>query len=184
MDNTIENSNAEINMSQNNDFLIFNAHKILYDEAYDKMSSPEDSDALVIHSQTVSDEVRKTGASEKAVALAFLHDVVEDCCPEDMTHEEYLTSLKLEDEELEEALLAISRRPGEIYMEYIDRMMQNDLARTVKVCDLLVNLKRCLQPDTTKPGLHRRYLKALRKLGDQKFPPKNGIDSAKRPSRG
>jgi (p)ppGpp synthase/HD superfamily hydrolase len=66
---------------------------------------------------------------------AVLHDVVED------------TEVELHDleeggypSELVYAVDSLTRRPGEPYEQYIERVARNDIARRVKVVDLKDNL--------------------------------------------
>lgn len=86
--------------------------------------------------------------SEKTVAI--LHDVVEDS---DWSIED------LRQEGFEEATLAavdaLTRRDHESYDEYIDRLLPNELARSVKIADLQDNMdlkraRRSVQEDAVK----------------------------------
>ena len=61
------------------------------------------------------------------------------------------------------ALDAVTRRPGEVYAEYIDRCGKHPVARRVKIADLKDNLSR---GDGPPGGLAERYRRALRQLGD------------------
>lgn len=56
------------------------------------------------------------------------------------------------------ALDAITRRPGEVYAAYIERVALNPVARQVKIADLRHNLKRC---ERARPSLAKRYRRAL-----------------------
>jgi len=85
--------------------------------------------------------------------VALLHDVVEDSqtwTVEGLRAEGY-------PEVIVEAVDAISRRKGEQYFSYINRVMQNDVARSVKLADLNDNLWGRMPP---KESLKARYLKA------------------------
>ena len=81
--------------------------------------------------------------------LGLLHDTVEDG---------YLPRALLR---FWPALDASTRRPGEVYAEYIKRLSLNPKAKRVKVTDLQHNLTRGGGPN---PSLQRRYLKALHRL--------------------
>ena len=90
-----------------------------------------------------------------AIAVAWLHDVVEDT---------WLTLGDLESfgipRDVVEAVDAMTRRDGERYTDYIARVRENPIARRVKIADIRHNLI-----DLPKDhGLNRRYLSALRSL--------------------
>jgi hypothetical protein len=86
--------------------------------------------------------------SDKAKIVAALHDVVED------------TSVTLEDialagfsTEIVEAVDAITQRPEESYVDYILRLVNNDLATEVKLLDLEDNTK-----DLKKGSMRDKYM--------------------------
>jgi len=92
---------------------------------------------------------------ESGIAVAYLHDVVED------------TSFTLDDlrrdgfnDEILEAVDAITRRKGEKYFDYIRRLSSNPIAKRVKIADLQENLS---QGDLS---LSTRYYRALKMLED------------------
>lgn len=94
-------------------------------------------------------------SDEIGIAVAFLHDVVED------------TRFTLDDlrrngfnDEILEAVDAITRRDGEKYFDYIRRLSSNPIAKRVKIADLQENLS---QGDLS---LSTRYYKALKMLED------------------
>jgi (p)ppGpp synthase/HD superfamily hydrolase len=57
------------------------------------------------------------------------------------------------------ALVALWRREGEEYRDYIKRVKLNDAARQVKIMDILDNLG-----DTPEPTMIKRYVEALKFL--------------------
>lgn len=59
------------------------------------------------------------------------------------------------------ALDAITRRKGEVYANYIERVAKNPKARRVKIADLRHNLKRNGGPPAS---LEKRYRRALWRL--------------------
>lgn len=68
-----------------------------------------------------------------------------------------------------DAIDVLTRRNGEEYAAYIDRVSENhgrggDIARRVKVADLSVNFARCLDLGADGESLRPRYASALRKL--------------------
>jgi (p)ppGpp synthase/HD superfamily hydrolase len=73
--------------------------------------------------------------SEEVISTAWLHDVLED------TRE---TAESLRDwgmpEVVVEAVVAMTKRDGETYHEYLERVKRNSIARKVKVADMLHNL--------------------------------------------
>ena len=87
------------------------------------------------HVEEVAELVAATaGATVEHVTVAYLHDVVEDT-------EVTLDGLKLFfTDMIVDTVDAITRREGETYFEYIDRMKENELAVFVKRADLTVNL--------------------------------------------
>jgi (p)ppGpp synthase/HD superfamily hydrolase len=123
------------------------ALKIAY-KAHDGQVRKESLVPYIVHPLRVAhqfnDDVRKT--------IAILHDVVED------------TPLNLEEltgfsETVIKALDALSRREGEQHFEYIKRLKENELAREIKIADIVDNLSDCL---TIQPAsMIKRYNKSL-----------------------
>jgi (p)ppGpp synthase/HD superfamily hydrolase len=73
--------------------------------------------------------------------VGWLHDIVEDT---PITVEDINA---LFDQEIADAVDAISRRPGESYLgSYAKRVNQNRIARRVKIVDLFDNLRRDRNP--------------------------------------
>lgn len=73
------------------------------------------------------------GNSDKVVAL--LHDVIEDCgISVDAPMFEELSMAE------RDALDAISKRPGEEYVDYLKRVAANPIARRVKIADIADNM--------------------------------------------
>lgn len=72
---------------------------------------------------------------DKLRAVAFLHDVLEDTdATVDDLHFEGL------EEDIIEAVVAITKVKGEPYAEYMTRVMNNEFAHKVKMCDTATNL--------------------------------------------
>lgn len=90
------------------------------------------------------------------VCVALLHDIVEDGYA---TFEELQQCFNLNDEQVA-ALDAVTRRQGEKYFDYIQRVKQNEMATTVKLADLQHNIYRCANDLRNRWGLLRRYAKA------------------------
>ena len=72
--------------------------------------------------------------TEDEIVVALLHDVVEDT---DVTLYDLVVAGFNED--VVEAIKLITRDKSIPYSEYIDTLKTNDLARRVKICDLLHN---------------------------------------------
>lgn len=122
----------------------------LHHGQYDKIGAP-----YILHPVFVAEQMD----TEKATIVALLHDVIED------------TSITLDDlhdkgysDEIIVAIDALTRRTGETYSTYIERLSNNKLARRVKIADLRHNL----QPERVamfgNTSLVKRYQKALRML--------------------
>ena len=96
---------------------------------------------------------------EKIVAL--LHDIIEDT---DVTSE-WLKEQGFPDE-IVEAILSVTRNPGEDYQEFVARAKKNSIGRIVKIHDLEDNLN-VLRLNVITPEMAERlskYLKALEYL--------------------
>ena len=111
------------------------------------------ADYFEAHVEKVADRVAKSGhCTSQALAVAYLHDVLEDTP---------ITVFDLREagmsEEVVVAVEAMTRLPGEIYIEYVQRAAQNPLAAIVKKADLLENLSNSAA-DSTRA---KRYTKAL-----------------------
>lgn len=122
----------------------------LHHEQYDKIGAP-----YILHPVFVADQMD----TEDETIVALLHDVVED------------TPITLDDlrdkgysDEIIVAIDALTRRTGETYSAYIERLSNSKLARRVKIADLRHNL----QPERVamfgNTSLVKRYQKALRML--------------------
>ncbi len=99
--------------------------------------------------------------TEVEMMTAVLHDVVEDT---DRT----LADLKKAGfpSEVIEAVDALSKREGETYDAYIERLSRNPLAVKVKVADLVDNMRLTRMIEVTEDDAARlsRYLRAWKKL--------------------
>lgn len=102
-------------------------------------------------------------STPEAQVVGWLHDTVED------------TPLTLSDiskkfgPETAAAVDAISRRDGEKWSDYIDRVAANPMARQVKVSDLVDNSNLTRIPHVTLKDVKRqaKYNKALKKLMEE-----------------
>lgn len=106
------------------------------------------------------------GASNAARVVALLHDLVED------------TGVSLDDlrdwgfpETIIAGVDAMTRRVGEKYVDYIDRVGKNPLGYLVKIADLKDNLDPARIPEGGSKeleSLHRRHKKALERIQGEK----------------
>lgn len=117
---------------------------------YDKGGVP-----YIMHPLAVAEMM---GQDENAVVIALLHDIVEDT---------YISIHDLKcagfDDVVIAAVEALTRRPGEKYMDYLGRVKCNELATKVKLGDLQHNsdLGRLAIIDEAAISLHKRYQKAI-----------------------
>ena len=93
--------------------------------------------------------------------IGVLHDVVEDtdCTLDDLRAAGYPPVVI-------EAVDALSRRPGELYDDYIERVKPNHLARRIKLADLEDNMDLRRLPAVEEQDLKRlqRYRQAWGEL--------------------
>lgn len=107
------------------------------------------------HSAAVADKFENSEEYDLAL-LALLHDAIED----DLCTIEELNQIFTPSEELIDALNRISRKQGETYSEYIDRVKDSRDATVVKLEDLRQNMLRCVKQDPPNISLLLRYVKA------------------------
>lgn len=91
-----------------------------------------------------------------AVATALLHDVLEDTQDTDLTPYP---------PEVREAVEVITRREGETYANYIERVAKHPLARVVKLADLHLN-----HATAPEERLRERYARAITRLEEEEAP--------------
>lgn len=118
----------------------------------------------ILHPLRVMNEV--SGAEAKMAAV--LHDVVEDTP---------VTLARLRaagfSETVVRAVDALSRRPGEDYLEYVERAGRNRIARQVKLADLRDNLAPArlgLFAEEHRRRLRKKYRDAFARLGVRPTP--------------
>lgn len=89
--------------------------------------------------------------------VGLYHDILEDT---DLTTEELEQFLNRHNKRhLLDAIIEITRKPDETYMDYIARL--DGIAKTVKIADIEDHLDR---KETLKTSLYKRYQKALKIL--------------------
>ena len=110
--------------------------------------------------RTHPERVASRMENPEAQVIGWLHDTVED------------TPITLRDiettfgPETAAAVDAISRRDGEPWSDYLDRVAANPMARQVKISDLIDNSNLSRIPHVTLKDVERqkKYNKALKKL--------------------
>ena len=137
------------------------------------------SRALIIAAQAHDGQLDKAGqpyilhplrvmlaqTDETARIVGLLHDVVED------------SSITLSDlaadfsSPIVAAIDALSRRDGEAYDRYIDRVLTNRLARMIKRADLLDNLNRARTGRAVSSEKIVQYRAALKRLDEAESAP-------------
>ncbi len=117
--------------------------------------------SYIYHPVRVASDV--TFEKEKIVAL--LHDVVEDTrvTLEDIAY--------IFDRQIVEAVDAITKRDGEEYKEYLNRIKNNEIATVVKLADIKDNLDRSRLGKGPIPNwflnLEEKYEKAVKYLEEE-----------------
>lgn len=139
------------------------------------MQQSQESLARAIAEKAHADQVDKAGEpyighpahvaasveGDKAKAVAWLHDVVEDTS----TTFDDLRAAGVDDEVLA-ALELLTHDKSAPYMEYVAAIKKNDLARTVKLADLAHNSDLSRLPEVAEADLRRveKYRQAIEVL--------------------
>lgn len=126
----------------------------LHDGQVDKAGRP-----YVTHPERVAGRMN----TPEEQVVGWLHDTVEDTG---------LTLQEIENQfgsETAAAVDAISRRDGEEWAEYLKRVKKNEVARKVKISDLIDNSNLSRIPNVTLRDVDRqeRYNKALRLMMEE-----------------
>ncbi len=131
--------------------LCFEAHK----EQVDKSGIP-----YVFHPFHLAEQME----DEVTTVVALLHDVVEDSryTFEDLAQKGFSA-------EVIEALKLLTHDPAVPYMEYVEKIGKNPIAKKVKLADLRHNSDPSRMDEVTEASLMRRekYLKAIELLTKQ-----------------
>ena len=123
----------------------------LYDRAYSLAKAAhagqvdKSGEDYILHPVTVASFVETD--TQKAVAL--LHDVLEDT---DVTEDELRSRFG---NEITDAVVAMTHPKGMPYMDYIARIAENPLAKTVKMADLKHNMDLGRLKEVTERDLKR-----------------------------
>lgn len=97
-------------------------------------------------------------ATDLEKQAAVLHDVIEDggVTPENLRSEGF-------SEEVCSAVVALTKKPGESYNQYLNRLNENPIARKVKMADLNdnMNLTRIKEPTQQDRERIKKYRDAM-----------------------
>jgi len=115
----------------------------------------------ILHPLAVAESLLPYG--EDAFIAGVLHDLIEDTnttVAEIIHHFGVTIGL---------AVNAVSRREGEVYVDFIARADQHPLGRLVKIADLRHNLSpaRMANLPPEMAGIDRRYKRALQAMGEE-----------------
>lgn len=126
--------------------------------AHDGQKDKIGTDYFARHVEVVASHTREYGGSDKQVAAAYLHDVVEDT---DTTIDEIRQMFSVY---IADVVNALTRRPGETYNQFIYRVTKTPDAILVKIADIRSNTdpSRLLYlPRDDRERLARKYSDAL-----------------------
>ena len=105
----------------------------------------------IVHPLKVAQYIDKEGFSIRHQVVALLHDVLEDT---DATEEELKRYC---DYEMLEAVKLVTKTDGYIEQEYIDNILNNEMAKAVKNSDRINNLMDSLNSGDS--AFQKRYIK-------------------------
>ena len=93
-------------------------------------------------------------------SISFLHDVLEDCAVTEEDLREMFTT------QVVDAVVAITKRDGQSYDDYLKQVKENEMALAVKLADIEDNVSRLEQLTdlVTKGRLAEKYQYALKML--------------------
>ena len=113
----------------------------------DKLGEP-----YIFHPLRVMEAARAGGWGESILALAVLHDVIEDCdvMPSEVLDRMGVSVSDPEYQDLQTALWAITHKYYEPNVAYWDRVCQNHMASIVKCYDMQDNLNRVPRIEDTE----------------------------------
>jgi (p)ppGpp synthase/HD superfamily hydrolase len=118
------------------------------------------------HVLDVASRVSHLGESFEIVGL--LHDAIEDSESDDLLNEILEEVNTYFDEEVIDAIHAMTKIPGEDYFhEYLPRLKKNKIALQVKIADSSHNLSKAhlIEDKILQDKLRNKYIKVLNELG-------------------
>jgi len=116
----------------------------------------------IIHPEVVASIVEQLGGGEQEITVAWLHDTMEDCVQQGVTHPVLAERFDLI---IADAVEALTHREGESYPDSIARAMANPIAHRVKIADNLANLS-----DSPSRKQVAKYAASLIQLLSAHFP--------------
>lgn len=138
-------------------------------EAHQGDRNKHDGELYLLHVGRVAALAEARGYDEIAVAVAWLHDTVEDTVLTfDDIHEAFLPFGEDTATTIMMGVKAMTKREGETNIDYYDRVKTNDIARRVKLCDMHDNFSRNHQvrdPETAA-RLAKKYSIGMSMLGE------------------
>ena len=118
-----------------------------FDGKIDMMGKP-----MIDHSLRVGD----LGQNDEEKAVGYLHDVLEDT-----GYPEGRMRLKMRSDAIVDAVVVLTKKPGEKYEAFVNRILTNPLAARVKLNDLKDNMSRLVELGSVREAsLRPRYIKA------------------------
>jgi (p)ppGpp synthase/HD superfamily hydrolase len=147
-----------------NETLVTKATKIakkVHEHQVDKKNYP-----YMSHVLDVASRVSHLGESFEIVGL--LHDAIEDSESDDLLNEILEEVNTYFDEEVIDAIHAMTKIPGEDYFhEYLPRLKKNKIALQVKIADSSHNLSKAhlIEDKILQDKLRNKYIKVLNELG-------------------
>ena len=118
------------------------------------------------HVLDIASRVSHLGESYEIVGL--LHDAIEDSESDDLLNEILEEMNTYFDEEVLDAIKAMTKIPGEDYFQdYLPRLKENKIALQVKIADSSHNLSKAhlIEDKTLQDKLRNKYIKVLNELG-------------------
>lgn len=107
---------------------------------------------MIDHSIRVGDR----GRNDEEKAVGYLHDVLEDT-----NYTEDRMRSKMRADRIVDAVVVLTKKPGEHYDNFIGRILRDDLACRVKLNDLEDNMSRLSELGSIRAdSLRPRYVKA------------------------
>lgn len=107
-----------------------------------------------LHPYAVAEILKEKGYDEYYQATGLLHDTLEDT---NATEEEIL---KLTNNEILKAVILLTKEKGYKMQNYYDRIMNNEMAKMVKLADRLHNLR---ESTMTNIIFKKKYIKDTKK---------------------
>lgn len=103
-----------------------------------------------MHPLEVSNILDQKGFPKDYQIAGLFHDLLED------TNTTYEELVKISNKEIADAVKLVTKEKGYVMSEYMDRIMQNDMARMVKLADRLHNLS---ETHLASAKFKERYIK-------------------------